>query len=60
MPGRFDIYGNSHQIFHVACLLAALAHYVALCQAFTFRHLEAGGSCDAISIGLTRKLFGEL
>lgn len=60
MPGRFDIYGNSHQIFHVACLLAALAHYVALCRAFTFRHLEAGGSCEAMSSDIVDKLLGEL
>lgn len=60
MPGHFDIYGNSHQIFHVACLLAALAHYVALCRAFTFRHLEAGGSCGAVTLDTVRKLLGEL
>ncbi|KAL3702096.1 hypothetical protein R1sor_020118 [Riccia sorocarpa] len=28
-PGRFDIVGHSHQIFHILVVLAALAHYKA-------------------------------
>ncbi|KAK9899357.1 HlyIII-domain-containing protein [Cystobasidium minutum MCA 4210] len=45
-PGKFDIYGNSHQIFHVACLLAALSHYIGICQAFDYRHHYTTG-CPA-------------
>lgn len=45
-PGKFDIYGNSHQIFHVACLLAALAHYVAICHAHDYHHYVSPSSCS--------------
>ena len=35
MPGVFDIWGSSHQIFHVAILGAFYAHATALTQALT-------------------------
>ncbi|KAJ3493018.1 hypothetical protein NLG97_g5000 [Lecanicillium saksenae] len=37
-PGRFDIWGSSHQIFHVAILCAIAVHTVGLIQAFTACH----------------------
>ncbi|KAL6874751.1 hemolysin-III protein [Trichoderma novae-zelandiae] len=37
-PGRFDIWGSSHQIFHVAILCAMSAHVTALLQGFTSCH----------------------
>ncbi|KAK5016827.1 hypothetical protein LTR16_003060 [Cryomyces antarcticus] len=37
-PGRFDIYGSSHQIFHVLVVLAAAAHLVGLLKAFDYEH----------------------
>ncbi|TGO25162.1 hypothetical protein BPAE_0086g00270 [Botrytis paeoniae] len=37
-PGRFDIYGNSHQILHCMVVLAALAHFVGLVQSFDYLH----------------------
>lgn len=37
-PGRFDYIGASHQLFHVAILLAAAAHWVALRRGYTFWH----------------------
>ncbi|KAI1757954.1 putative hemolysin-III channel protein Izh2 [Xylaria castorea] len=33
-PYRFDIYGASHQIFHVAVLIAAWIHFCGLVEAF--------------------------
>ena len=33
-PCRFDFVGASHQIFHVAVLLAGVAHYQGLLRAF--------------------------
>ncbi|TIA41993.1 mPR-typeG-protein-coupled receptor [Aureobasidium pullulans] len=33
-PGRFDLVGHSHQIMHVAVLIAGLVHYHGLSQAF--------------------------
>ncbi|OJD19445.1 hypothetical protein AJ78_00619 [Emergomyces pasteurianus Ep9510] len=37
-PGRFDILGSSHQIFHVLVVLAAVSHLTGLLQAFDYRH----------------------
>jgi len=37
-PGRFDLLGASHQIFHVFILAAAFTHYIALRQSYAFWH----------------------
>ncbi|KAK6387721.1 Adiponectin receptor protein 2 [Exophiala oligosperma] len=37
-PGTFDIWGSSHQIFHVAILCAMYTHVTALLQGFTTCH----------------------
>ncbi|PYH40596.1 hemolysin III family protein [Aspergillus saccharolyticus JOP 1030-1] len=37
-PGRFDIWGSSHQIFHLAILGAMYIHQIALLQGFTACH----------------------
>lgn len=37
-PGKFDIWGSSHQIFHVAILFAMYMHVTALLQGFTTCH----------------------
>lgn len=37
-PGRFDIWGSSHQIFHVAILCAMYMHVTALLQGFITCH----------------------
>jgi adiponectin receptor len=37
-PGKFDIWGSSHQIFHVLVLLAAAAHLKGLLVAFDSCH----------------------
>lgn len=37
-PGTFDIWGSSHQIFHVAILCAMYTHLTALVQGFTNCH----------------------
>lgn len=34
-PGKFDIWGSSHQIFHVAILFAMYTHLAAMLQGFT-------------------------
>lgn len=44
-PGAFDIWGSSHQIFHVCVLLAAACHLGAMAQAFNFHHHELGSQC---------------
>lgn len=45
MPGHFDIYGSSHQIFHVLVVCAALAHLTGLLRAFDYRHSGLAGVC---------------
>lgn len=37
-PGRFDIWGSSHQIFHVLVVAAAASHLVGLVKAFDYHH----------------------
>ncbi|KAI9369899.1 hemolysin-III related protein [Aspergillus egyptiacus] len=37
-PGKFDIWGSSHQIFHLAILCAMYTHQTALLQGFTTCH----------------------
>lgn len=37
-PGAFDIWGSSHQIFHVLVLVAAAVHLTGLLKAFDYRH----------------------
>ena len=42
-PGSFDIWGSSHQIFHVLVVLAAASHFVGLVIAFDYSHSRRGG-----------------
>ena len=44
-PGRFDIWGSSHQIFHVFVVLAAASHLHGMIQAFDFHHTGLGSQC---------------
>ncbi|KAI5788455.1 hemolysin-III related-domain-containing protein [Geopyxis carbonaria] len=46
-PGRFDLVGASHQIFHVCVLLAAAAQLRGLVVAFDFAKSMGEGVCDA-------------
>ncbi|KAK8194832.1 hemolysin-III related-domain-containing protein [Phyllosticta capitalensis] len=39
-PGKFDIWGSSHQIFHVLVLCAAATHLIGLLKAFDFQHSQ--------------------
>ena len=42
-PGKFDIWGSSHQIFHVLVVLAAISHLVGLVRAFDYEHSQRDG-----------------
>ncbi|KAL5416863.1 hypothetical protein PMIN03_001928 [Paraphaeosphaeria minitans] len=42
-PGRFDIWGSSHQVFHILVVLAAMSHLVGLVKAFDYEHSARGG-----------------
>ncbi|RPB21036.1 HlyIII-domain-containing protein [Terfezia boudieri ATCC MYA-4762] len=44
-PGKFDIFGSSHQWFHVLVLAAAGCELVGLVKAFDYRHGEVGMVC---------------
>lgn len=37
-PGSFDIWGSSHQIFHVLVVMAAASHLYGLLKAFDYYH----------------------
>ncbi|KAK4510418.1 uncharacterized protein ATC70_004848 [Mucor velutinosus] len=38
MPGKFNIFGASHQIFHICVTIAVLAHYFGVMSAMAFWH----------------------
>ncbi|KAH8662978.1 hemolysin-III related-domain-containing protein [Tricladium varicosporioides] len=44
-PGRFDIWGSSHQIFHVLVVIAAASHLYGLLLAFDYHHAALGLKC---------------
>jgi adiponectin receptor len=48
-PGKYDIWGNSHQIFHVLVVLAAASHLVGLVKAFDYEHSQRMGGLEAVS-----------
>ena len=37
-PGSFDIWGSSHQIFHVLVVMAAASHLYGLLKTFDYHH----------------------
>ncbi|KAK3352795.1 hemolysin-III related-domain-containing protein [Lasiosphaeria hispida] len=44
-PGTVDIFGSSHQIFHVCVVLAAASHLYGITTAFDFHHSGIGVQC---------------
>lgn len=44
-PGSFDIWGSSHQIFHVLVVMAAASHLYGLLKAFDYHHGVLGLRC---------------
>jgi adiponectin receptor len=42
-PGKYDIWGSSHQIFHVLVVMAATTHLVGLVKAFDHEHSRRSG-----------------
>lgn len=47
-PGKFDIVGSSHQIFHVLVDCAAVAHLTGLLKAFDYRHSGIAEPCPGL------------
>ncbi|TQS39001.1 hypothetical protein Golomagni_00478 [Golovinomyces magnicellulatus] len=45
-PGYFDIWGSSHQIFHILVLIAAGCHLYGLCIAFNYHHQLIQENCE--------------
>ncbi|KAJ5918912.1 hypothetical protein N7454_010056 [Penicillium verhagenii] len=45
-PGKFDLVGSSHQIFHVLVVCAAVAHLTGLLKAFDYRHSGTAEICQ--------------
>ncbi|MCJ1313278.1 hypothetical protein MMC25_006955 [Agyrium rufum] len=43
-PGRFDIYGSSHQIFHVLVVLAITTHLYGVLEAYEYNYNHRGCS----------------
>lgn len=58
-PGRFDMVGASHQIFHVLILAAAAAHYISIRRAYAFWHMvESLSPLDGGRAGVCASLQG--
>ncbi|KAI8372253.1 hemolysin-III related-domain-containing protein [Choanephora cucurbitarum] len=38
MPGKFNYFGSSHQIFHVCVVIAVISHYLGVMSAMSFWH----------------------
>ena len=49
-PGSFDIWGSSHQLFHILVVLAAASHLYGLLKAFDYHHGILGLRCWPHSI----------
>ncbi|KAI2474449.1 HlyIII-domain-containing protein [Pyrenophora tritici-repentis] len=50
-PGKYDIWGSSHQIFHVLVVLAAASHLMGLVKAFDFAHSQKMGGMKNVLEG---------
>lgn len=57
-PGRFDLFGASHQIFHLLILGAAAAHYVSIRRAYAFWHTVEALGADGGRAGVCAALQG--
>ncbi|RKF57778.1 ADIPOR-like receptor SPBC12C2.09c [Erysiphe neolycopersici] len=44
-PGFFDVWGSSHQIFHILVLVAAGFHFYSLLTAYKYHHHVIGATC---------------
>ncbi|KAK8089649.1 hemolysin III family channel protein [Apiospora hydei] len=44
-PEKFDIWGSSHQLFHILILFAALSHLIGMAKAFDYHHTILGAQC---------------
>jgi len=44
-PGKVDLLGASHQIFHIFVVLAALAHYISIYKAYQHVHGTKSAAC---------------
>ncbi|KAK6538749.1 hypothetical protein TWF694_010322 [Orbilia ellipsospora] len=49
-PGKFDIIGASHQIFHILVLVGAGCHLKSMVLAFDNAHSEGGVKCPPVGI----------
>lgn len=45
IPGKFDLMGSSHQIFHTLILMAAGMHYISVLKAFKYAHDPINSTC---------------
>lgn len=48
-PGSYDIWGSSHQLFHILVVMAAASHLYGLIVAFDYRHNFLGTACSSLT-----------
>ncbi|KAJ3416422.1 hypothetical protein HDV05_001580 [Chytridiales sp. JEL 0842] len=49
-PGMFDLWGNSHNIWHVLILVASSVHYVGMLRAFSWWKGLGEGGCEVVDV----------
>jgi adiponectin receptor len=45
---RFDIFGTSHQVFHVMVVVAAFTYFKGMLQAFDYVHFHDNIACSRV------------
>lgn len=57
-PGRFDYLFNSHQLFHIAVVVAAFVHYQSVMILVKWRDISAAGvAAESLSVAFPEYSF---
>lgn len=40
-PGAFDVWGHSHQVFHLCAVVGAMCHFMALLKGYEYRKVNS-------------------
>lgn len=59
-PGKFDIAGHSHQLWHAAVVLAAWVHYLAMMILLQWRDASGGCAVPSQINGPVEEVFGQM
>jgi adiponectin receptor len=60
IPGKVDIIGHSHQLWHLAVVIAAYIHYQAVLVLLEWRDASGGCAAPGLVNGPVARVFEEL